>query len=399
MALDGRPITLDNKPIRPSDGFLSLNDPTLLSLALDDPSGFLAGRLRPVVIDEVQRGGDELVRAIKLAVDSSPEPGAFLLTGSSDFLTVPTISESLAGRAGFINLTPFSEVELEASGDGLLARLLDEPDSVLNDLGTLERSNESLTGDSRLDYTKRVCRGGYPEAVMLNDTDRNRWFSAYVHTIVARDIVEATGARRSTEIPRLLRATAARTASELVIQDLHQDLRFGSIDTTNDYLSYLEMTHLVMRLGGWASSGTTRAKRRAKLHLTDTGLATAMLGLTTEALCDPVQPLRGPMHETFAVNELLRQATAQAQNLRFYHFHDSRGREINLIIERPDGRIIAIEIKAGATVRPTDAKTLRWIRYEIGDRFDSGLILYTGERALPISERIVALPLSSLWAS
>ena len=377
--------------------FLSLDEPALLPLALDDPTGFVAGRSRPVVIDEVQRGGDDLVRAIKLAVDADPAPGAFLLTGSTSFLTVPVLSESLAGRAVFFHLAPFSEVEIEGAAHGLLARLVDPPrrDAAASDHSDLLRAPPSAT--TRRQYAERICRGGYPEAIRLSDDDRRRWFSAYVHTAVTRDVVELTGARRSTELPRLLRAVAARTAGELVMQDLHRDLEFGSIDTTADYLSYLEMTHLVARLPGWATGAATRAKRRPKIHVVDTGLAAAMLGLTAESLSDPAAEGRGPLHETFAVNELRRQATAIAPDLHFCHYRDSRGREIDLLIERPDGRLIALEVKAGATVRPADAKWLAWLRDLIGDRFEVGLVLYGGPRPLTLSDRILALPLSYLW--
>ncbi|MCY4424151.1 MAG: ATP-binding protein [Acidimicrobiaceae bacterium] len=377
--------------------FLSLDEPALLPLALDDPTGFVAGRSRPVVIDEVQRGGDDLVRAVKLAVDADPSPGAFLLTGSTSFLTVPVLSESLAGRAVFLHLPPFSEVEIEGAARGLLARLVDPPrgSAAGSDRSDLLQGPPSAV--TRHQYSERICRGGYPEAVRLGDGDRRLWFSAYVHTAVTRDVVELTGARRATELPRMLRAVAARTAGELVMQDLHRDLEFGSIDTTADYLSYLEMTHLVTRLPGWATGAATRAKRRPKIHVADTGLAASVLGLTAESLSDPAAEGRGPLHETFAVVELLRQAAAIAPDLRFCHYRDSRGREIDLLIERPDGRLIALEVKAGATVRPADAKWLVWLRDLIGDRLEAGLVLYTGPRPLRLSDRILALPLSYLW--
>ena len=376
--------------------FLSLDEPNLLPLVLDDPTGFVTDRARPTVIDEVQRGGDDLVRAIKLAVDANPSPGQYLLTGSAGFLHVPVLSESLAGRAVFFELAPFSEVEIGGLGEGLLARLLDAPRRTAA-AGHADILRAPPSTCTRSQYVERICRGGYPEAVALSDADRRLWFSAYVHTAVTRDIVELTGARRSTELPRLLRAVAARTAGELVMQDLHRDVGFGSIDTTADYLSYLEMTHLVTRLDGWATGAATRAKRRPKVHVTDTGLAAAMLGAGAESLSDPAASGRGPLHETFAFNELRRQATALAAEVRFCHYRDSRGREIDLLLERPDGRLIAVETKAGATVRPTDARWLAWMRDLIGDRFELGIVLYTGQHPHRLAERIVALPLSSLW--
>lgn len=378
-----------------SGTYLNLDDPTVRSFALDDPTGFIVGRPRPIVIDEVQRGGDDLIRAVKLAVDADPTPGGFLLTGSTNFLTVPVFSESLAGRAVFFDLAPFSQVEMEGTGDGLLTFLLD--DGRAQATATHELLHAAPSAVTRADYADRICRGGYPEAINLGESDRRLWFDAYVHTAVTRDIVEVTGARRSTELARLLRAAAARTASELVMRDIHRDLELGSIDTTADYLSYLEMTHLVTRMSGWATGAATRAKRRPKVHVNDTGLAAALLGLTAKSLDGPASEQRGPLHETFAVNELRRQAAALGQPLNFCHYRDSRGREVDLLIERPDGRVIAVEIKAGATVRPTDAKWLTWLRDLIGDRFEIGLVLCTGSAPLPVADRIVALPLSYLW--
>ena len=381
-----------------SGTFISLDDPVQLSLALDDPIGFIADRRPPVVIDEIQRGGDELVRAIKLAVDADSSPGKFLLTGSADFLTVPVLSESLAGRAVFFNLSPFSEVELRAGPDGLLNRLCGD--------GRLEASVAAAVSElleappsvlTRMDYAQLICRGGYPEVIGLSHAERVRWFESYILTSVTRDIVEVTGARRSTELPRLLQAVAARTAGELVLADLHRDLGFGRVETTADYLAHLEMSHLVLRLPGWASSMATRAKRRAKVLVTDSGLAAATLGVDARHLSDPVESSRGPLHETYAINELRRQAATLDEPLRFCHFRDAQGREIDLLIERPNGGLVAVEVKAGATVRPADARWLGWMRDLMGERFEIGVVLYTGRSPLRFSDRIVALPMSYLW--
>ena len=133
------------------------------------------------------------------------------------------------------------------------------------------------------------------------------------------------------------------------------------------------------------------------MYLTDTGLAAALLSVTAESLLDPAEPTRGPMYETFAVNELRRQASALDSGVSFHQYRDSRGREIDLIVERSGGGLICIEVKAGSTVRPADARTLAWFRDLTGDRFDLGIVLYSGRHPLALSERIVALPLAYLW--
>lgn len=200
-----------------------------------------------------------------------------------DFLTVPVLSESLAGRAVFFNLSPLSAVELHAGADGLLARLCTSAGVATTVSDLLDAPPSALT---RSDYAERICRGGYPEVLGLSDTDRVRWFESYILTSVTRDIVEVTGVRRSVELPRLLRAVAARTAGELVLADLHRDLGFGRVETTADYPSYLEMAHLAVHLPGWALSTATQAKRRPKVLVTDSGLAAATLGVDAQRLGD-----------------------------------------------------------------------------------------------------------------
>ena len=152
---------------------LSLDNPDTLQAALDDPVGFVRDRPRPVVIDEVQRGGDDLVRAVKLVVDQDRSPGSFLLTGSTNLLTVPDLSESLAGRMGIVELAPFSEAEaLGRDSPGLMAWLLDHAARG----GEAARYEELLARAhsqvSRRQYTQRICAGGYPEAQRLGEVER-----------------------------------------------------------------------------------------------------------------------------------------------------------------------------------------------------------------------------------
>jgi len=178
--------------IAASGTYLGLDDNNLLQVAREDPVGLIADLPRPVVIEEVPRGGDSLVRAIKTAVDRDWAPGGFLLTGSADFLTVPGISESLAGRLAIFELSPFSQGEIAGLEEHFLDRAFGEPDSL--------RSAPVSPIDGS-EYCRRVCLGGYPEQLSMDDRNRRRWFDAYVTTVVARDVAEMTGARRTREIP------------------------------------------------------------------------------------------------------------------------------------------------------------------------------------------------------
>lgn len=374
--------------IAASGTFLGLDDNDLLRIARDDPVGLLAGLRRPVVIDEVQRAGDSLVRAIKMAVDRDPTPGGFLLTGSADFLTVPGISESLAGRVAIFELSPFSQGEIEGREECFLDRVFQEPESL--------RSAPS-SGIAVPEYAHRVCIGGYPEPLSMDSRNRRIWFEAYVNTIVSRDVAELTGARRTQEIPRLLRALAARTANQLVVSKIHNQIGLGSINTTSDYLAYLQMTRLVTTLPTWSANLGVRVRRHPKVYTTDTGLAAALLGSAPESLVRPTDPTRGQMFETFVVNEVRRQAGWSDLEVNLFHFRDRYGREIDLVCETPDGRVVGIEVKAAATTRPDHAAHLAWLRDRLGDRFVAGVVFYGGALSLPLGDRLTALPLSILW--
>ena len=374
--------------IAASGTFLGLDDNDLLRIARDDPVGLLAGLRRPVVIDEVQRAGDSLVRAIKMAVDRDPAPGGFLLTGSADFLTVPGISESLAGRVAIFELSPFSQGEIEGREECFLDRVFEEPGSL--------RSAPS-SGITVPEYVRRICIGGYPEPLSMDSRNRRIWFDAYVNTIVSRDVAELTGARRTREIPRLLGALATRTANQLVVSTIHNQIGLGSINTTSDYLAYLQMTRLVATLPTWSANLGVRVRRHPKVYITDTGLAAALLGSAPESLVRPTDPARGQMFETFVVNEVRRQAGWSDLEVDLFHFRDRYGREIDLVCETPDGRVVGIEVKAAATTRPDHAAHLAWLRDRLGAHFVAGVVLYGGALSLPLGDRLTALPLSALW--
>ncbi len=379
------------RQIAASGTFLGLDDNDLLRIAREDPVGLLAGLQRPVVIDEVQRAGDSLVRAIKMAVDIDRAPGQFVLTGSADFLTVPNISESLAGRVGILELSPFSQGEIAGRKERFLDRLINEPAA----LRSIQASTVTVA-----EYAERICGGGYPEPLFMDHRNRRAWFDSYLKTVVARDVADLTGARRTREIPRLLRTLAARTANQLVVSTIHKQVGLGSINTTSTYLAYLEMVHLVDMLPAWSANLGTRVSRvrhHPKVYITDTGLAAAMLNASPKSLARPTDPARGQMFETFAVNEVRRQCGWSDLRIDLFHYRHGNGREVNLICETPDGRVAGIEIKAAATTKLEHAHNLSLLRDNLGDRFTTGVVLYSGTLALPLGERITALPLSTLW--
>lgn len=366
----------------------NLDDPGTLDAAVADPVGFAEAGSRPLVIDEVQRAGEPLVRAIKLAVDRDPRPGQFVLTGSSNFLTVPTISESLAGRAGFVEVWPFTQGEISGRPDRFIDQALSGPAAF-----SAYQPGRSF---SRPDLLQRVCAGGYPEVQQLTARQRPGWFRDYVRTTIERDVVELSGIRKVAEMGQLLRLFAARTGCELVMQAVINDAPLER-QAVYDHRGWLETIHLLTTVPAWSRNLTRRVKRRPKLFLTDPGLAAWLLGKTPDALADPEDPATGQLVETFVFAELRRQLTWAAADTAIFHWQDREGAEIDFVLETADGRIIGIEVKSRQTARPEWFRWLTQMRDSLGSRFIAGIALYAGNNVLPFGDRLLAAPISALW--
>jgi uncharacterized protein len=366
----------------------NLDDPGTLDAAVADPIGFADVGSRPLVIDEVQRAGEPLVRAIKLAVDRDRRPGQFVLTGSSNFLTVPTISESLAGRAGFVEVWPFTQGEITGRPDRFIDQALSGPAAF--------SGYQPGRSFGRRDLLGRVCAGGYPEVQQLATRQRSGWFRDYVRTTIERDVVELSGIRKVAEMGQLLRLFAARTGCELVMQGIINDAPLER-QAVYDHRAWLETIHLLTTVPAWSRNLTRRVKRRPKLFLTDPGLAAWLLGKTPDALTDTEDPATGQLVETFVFAELRRQVTWAATDTAIFHWQDREGAEVDLVLETADGRIIGIEVKSHQTAKPEWFRWLTRMRDSLGSKFIAGIALYAGSNVLPFGDRLLAVPVSALW--
>jgi uncharacterized protein len=363
-------------------------------MARTDPTGFIESNEPPLFIDEVQRGGDPLILAIKVLLDSSREKGQVVLAGSTRFLTEPRLSESLAGRIRFVDLWPFSQGEIDGLGSGS-DRLLDRLFGNFDDLVESAGSSPILT---RQEVFERVCVGGFPEAVLAASArDRSDFFNDYVRTISQRDISELGKIAQRFELPLVLRLLAERTASISNASSFAEALQ-TSHDSMNRYLPLVETVFLSHSLPGYAASTAARSRRKPKTYVTDTGLAASLLGLNAERLVDPTATISGALFETFVVNEFLKQSAWSEQQVRFSHYRDADQREVDLVLETPDGRIAAIEMKAAVDVDPSDFKPMAYLRNRLGERFACGVVIHCGREPGRWGDRLVSLPVSALWS-
>ena len=388
--MKSRKTTLVRRTLGDTGTFARLDREATLQAALADPTGFAEYGETPRAFDEVQRAGEPLIRAVKAVVDDETSRGQFLLNGSADFLTVPTISESLAGRAVFLELWPFTQGEMHGAPDGFLAAAFADHESLLR----VQHAEVGLGG-----YLDRICAGGFPEARAMSPRTRRAWFRDYVRTVTQRDIVDLSGARRASELPRLLALLAARTSGELARSSLHQAVDLGGRSTLEAYLGYLQMTYLVLLVPAWSRNLSSKIVRRAKLHIAESGLAAYLLGKDPQSLLRPTDPARGQLMESFVVNELHRQSTWLDDDVRLHHLRERGGPEVDLVAEASDGRFVAIEVKSASQVNRHDAKHLRWLPDRAPDDFVCGIVLHTGDRAYRLGDRLLALPVSHLWTA
>jgi predicted AAA+ superfamily ATPase len=366
----------------------SLDDESVLASARLDPQTFVNYGERPKIIDEVQRGGDPLVLAIKYAVDQDDSRGQFVLSGSTRFLTVPTLSESLAGRAAFVEVWPFAVAERAGVESDVGTQLVDSPGDLL-DADPSPWSRES--------YIDLLCVGGFPEAVrMTDDLDRQAWFEGYLQTVIQRDVRQFADIQHAALVPRLLSLLAARAGSPVVTVDLSRTVELNQT-TVRNYLSYLDTVFLTIQVPAWSTNLTAKAAKAAKTYLSDPGLGAHLVDANAEALRRPGHPALGSLVETFVATELTKLLTNTDRGVAIRYFRDRDGREIDFVLEARDGRVTGIEVKASSSVSGDDFRHLRWLRDKVGEKFMSGVVLYLGDRSLPFGDRLIAVPLSALW--
>lgn len=365
----------------------SLDDEPTLTPALADPTAFARYGDRPVIIDEIQRGGDPLVLAIKYLVDRDNSRGQFILAGSTRFLTVPTLSESLAGRAALIDLWPFSTAERAGVDNALSGVLIDRPGDLLD-----ARSSPW----SREDYLELICTGGFPEVISLPGMARRVWFESYLQTVVQRDVRQFANIQHGSLIPRLLSMLAARAGSPLVATDLARSVELNQ-STIRNYLTYLDTVFLTVAIPAWSTNLNTKQVKTPRSYLSDSGLAAHLLDVDAEGLRVPGHPALGNLVETFVATELVKILADQDRGIALRHFRDRDGREIDFILESRDGRVTGIEVKATSTPSGKDFRHLIWLRDRLGDRFTGGIVVHLGQDSYPFGDRLYSVPISALW--
>lgn len=362
--------------------FLTLDDEAVLFAARENPVGLIRDSTR-IVIDEIQRA-PALLMAIKKVIDEDRRPGRFLLTGSANLLTLPTVADSLAGRMETVTLLPLSQTEICGSGSNWL-------DSIFG--GRIPAVDTCLVGP---DLEEIVLRGGYPEAVRRPTRQRRTaWLRQYLQALIQRDVRDIALVSNLDLFPRLVRALAEMSGQLCNYAQLGGQLGLDS-KTAARYAGILEQMFLLARVEPWTRNRISRVIKTPKMHFLDSGLLTMLLGLVpTAGLLD--RSRFGHVLETFVHAELLKHAAAADDEYRMYFYRDHSQFEVDLVIENAGGDLVGVEIKASATVTERDLRGLKRFDEVSGGRMRLGVILYDGTEILPLGANLVAAPLSTLW--
>ncbi len=168
--------------------------------------------------------------------------------------------------------------------------------------------------------------------------------------------------------------------------------------TVKRYLELLDLLFVIRRVPAWSSNLTTRAVATPKMTLVDSGVSGHLVGMSLKRAQHPAAPV-GPLLENFVLGELARQLSWSHEPVRLYHYRDRDGYEVDALLERASGELVAIEVKASETVRRHDFRGIDSLARRVGDDLVAGIVLYTGSEPLSFGDRLRALPISALWTT
>jgi len=368
----------------PDFPYISLDDATQLAVAQSDPVGFV-NRIDCAVIDEIQRAPG-LLSAIKLSIDGDRRPGRFLLTGSANIMSLPMISDSLAGRVEVHTLLPLSNAEITRHSPDFLQRALTQrwhdPDTAA----------QLIVGDSLIEH---VLTGGYPEMRSRTSMRRRQaWAQSYLTTLIERDIQDVARIDDATRIPQLMVILAMLSGQMLNLTQIGGQIGLNA-HTVQRYIGILEKLFLVRRLPAWRRNELTRLIKTPKIHFMDSGLHAALARVSPE-LIEADRTRFGAILESWVHGELLKTLSLTSEPWFLSHYRDKDQVEVDFVVESPLRAILAINVKAAATVTAADFKGIGRFCDHCGEAFVSGVGLYDGREALPFGEDLWTVPLSYL---
>jgi len=334
--------------------YVNLENPGTQAAALEDTESFLNQYPKGAILDEVQRVPD-IFRYLQGMLDKSQQRGQFILTGSNNFLLQEQISQSLAGRVGYLELLPLSYAELS---DAHLAA--DQPN-------------------------KHILTGGYPELLGSKHWP-DKWMSSYLQTYVQRDVRLIRNITNLAAFNRFIYLCAGYAGQILNKDALGRNVGVDA-KTIQSWLQVLESSYIIYQLQPHYQNLNKRIIKSPKLYFYDTGLLCYLLGIHSEASLMK-HPAYGALFENWTMTEIRKNRYNQGLSGGMYYFRDSAGNEVDLILEKQD-EILAIEIKSSKKINSEMLSGIRyWQRYKPNDH---GILLFGGSTGKEMNDQVNAL--------
>ena len=377
--------TLSRQVLPKTGDYRSLDDTDLLDFALSDPKGFVRAQSGTMAIDEIQKA-PKLIPEIKQVVDRKRTPGQYLLTGSTNILTLPAISDSLAGRVKYARLRPLTVGEVLGRKPSFLKRAFSRDFPGI------------IKGYSKEEIINLAFRGGFPEAVAItNSQHRKDWHTDYLQAIIERDLKDIANIRRQDVLRSLIGILASWSAKFMEVSQITAALSINKI-TLDSYINTLLSMFMFEKLPPWLTTDYERIGKRPKFYATDTGIMTSLLGWKPDEVFMS-EDRSGKLIETFVFQELAAQTDLE-NNCRLFQYRDRLNREIDFLVERDDGALAGIEVKSSHSVSRKDFASQEWFIKNIlknNKPAYTGLVLYSGDRTIPFGENLLAVPTAALW--
>ncbi len=324
--------------------YISLENPEAQAEAQADVAAFLTKYKRGAILDEVQRVPD-IFRHLQELLDTTKQRGLFILTGSNNFLLQEQISQSLAGRVGYLELLPLSYAELAES---------------------------KLASDN---ITKHIFTGGYPE-LWQQKIKPEKWMASYMQTYVQRDVRLLRNINNLGVFTRFVQLCATY-AGQIVNKDALAKAAGVDAKTVQSWLTLLESSYILYLLQPYHNNLSKRIIKSPKLYFYDTGLLCYLLGIYSETALAKSEKY-GALFENWILTEIRKNRYNKGLSGGMHYFRDSAGNEVDLILEK-QGETLAIEIKSSKRFNTDMVSGLRyWQKYNRGGK---GILIFGGEKS------------------
>ena len=366
---------------------ITFDSPLVLATAKSQPAAFVDSLPNDIlnIIDEVQFA-PEIFPYLKMKIDSNRLNGndkqKFLLTGSANLMAMPKLSEALVGRMSVLTLYPFSASEYYNLNKSLTERLFDE-----------ELRMSSFEDFNIVEVLKNST---YPEIATDAKIDRIKWFDSYLTTILNRDIKSLSDLKNPEIMVALLSLLSTRTGGLLNNTEVAKELGV-------DYRTYEKMftfalnSFLVFNVKPWARPNklSKRFVKSPKLYFTDCNFLSYIMKRDIDEMYENDKKAFGHVFENFVATELLK--SAKLNNLELSHYRTQSGKEADFVLENAQGDVVGIEVKSAKDIDKKAYSGLLELKELCGDKFKKGIILYTGNDIVPLSEKIWAVPVCYFW--